>query len=218
MKEAQIFAIRRTVHHKPHRNMGNLRPKWGSSYILCLLVASTVVIVRLQSLCLAKMAWCHYALQRYSKNFNYRNFWCYISAILDKIYLNYARNNDFTLPFREKVVPLQAKKQKYFICQVRYGTIFVYRADEDNYASWFRVMITIQDLYNIVENKISNEIQKSIIRNNFPPQIAERMCSAIDGQEDADHFMRLLNEYNEWMVQQQRQQEALIEFLRQYRS
>ena len=122
------------------------------------------------------------------------------------------------LPFREKVVPLHAKKQKYFICKVRYGTIFVYRADEDNYASLFRVMITIQDLYNIVENKISNEMQKSIIRNNFPPQIAERMCSAIDGQENADHFMRLLNEYNEWMVQQQRQQEALIEFLRQYRS
>ena len=113
---------------------------------------------------------------------------------------------------------MQGTKQKYFICQVRYGTIFVYRADEDNYASWFRVMITIQDLYNIVENKISNEMQKSIIRNNFPPQIAERMCSAIDGQENADHFMRLLNEYNEWMVQQQRQQEALIEFLRQYRS
>ena len=79
-------------------------------------------------------------------------------------------------------------------------------------------MITIQDLYNIVENKISNEMQKSIIRNNFPPLIAEKMCSAIDGQENADHFMRLLNEYNEWMVQQQRQQEALIEFLRQYRS
>ena len=79
-------------------------------------------------------------------------------------------------------------------------------------------MITIQDLYNIVGNKISNEMQKSIIRNNFPPQIAERMCSAIDVQENADHFMRLLNEYNEWMVQQQRQQEALIEFLRQYRS
>ena len=30
--------------------------------------------------------------------------------------------------------------------------------------------------------------------------------------------MRLLNEYNEWMVQQQRQHEAVIEFLRQYRS
>ena len=45
------------------RNMGYLRPKRGSSYILCLLVASTVVIVRLSSLCLAKMAYRHYALQ-----------------------------------------------------------------------------------------------------------------------------------------------------------
>ena len=57
-------------------------------------------------------------------------------------------------------------------------------------------MITIQDLYNIVVKKVSNETQKTIIRNNFPPQIAERMCSAIDRQENTEHFMRLLNEYN----------------------
>ena len=80
------------------------------------------------------------------------------------------------------------------------------------------VMITIQDLYNIVGNKISNETQKTIIRNNFPAQIAERMCAAIDEQEKMEHFMRLLNEYNGWMLQQQRQQEAVINFLRQYRS
>ena len=61
-------------------------------------------------------------------------------------------------------------------------------------------MMTIQDLYNILGNKISNEMQKAIIRNNFPPQIAERMCDAIDGQERMEHFMRLLNEYNERMV------------------
>lgn len=73
-------------------------------------------------------------------------------------------------------------------------------------------MITILELYNIVENKISNETQKTIIRNNFSPQIAERMFSPIDRQENTEHFMRLLNEYNEWMVQQQRQQEAVIEF------
>ena len=79
-------------------------------------------------------------------------------------------------------------------------------------------MITKQDLYNIIENKISNEMQKALIRNNFPWQIAERMCSAIDGQEKAEHFIRLLNEYNEWMVQQQWQQEAVIEFLRPFRS
>lgn len=77
-------------------------------------------------------------------------------------------------------------------------------------------MITKQDLYNIMGNKITNEMKKTIIRNNFPWQIAERMCSAIDGQEKTEHFIRLLNEYNEWMVQQQRQHEAVREFLRQY--
>ena len=77
-------------------------------------------------------------------------------------------------------------------------------------------MITIQDLYNIVGNKISNEMQKSIIRNNFPPQIAERMCAAIDGQERIEQFQRLLKEYNEWMDMQQRQQEAVLQFLREY--
>ena len=48
-------------------------------------------------------------------------------------------------------------------------------------------MITIQDLYNIVGNKISTE-----------------------------HFQRLLKEYNEWMQNQQRQQEAVQRFLREY--
>ena len=48
-------------------------------------------------------------------------------------------------------------------------------------------MITIQDLYNIMENKITNEMKKTLIRNNLPPQIAERMCSAIDGKEKTEH-------------------------------
>lgn len=77
-------------------------------------------------------------------------------------------------------------------------------------------MITVQDLYNIVGNKISNEMQKAMIRNNFPPQIAERMCAAIDGQERVEHFQRLLREYNEWMMEQQRQQEAVARFLREH--
>lgn len=77
-------------------------------------------------------------------------------------------------------------------------------------------MITIQDLYNIVGNKIVNETGKAIIRNNFPPQIAEQMCRAIDGQERAEHFQRLLREYNEWMQNQQRQQEMVQRFLREY--
>lgn len=71
-------------------------------------------------------------------------------------------------------------------------------------------MITIQDLYNIMDNKIANEAQKALIRNNFPPQIADRMCAAIDGHEKAELFKRILNEYNEWLVNQQRQQMCIF--------
>ena len=77
-------------------------------------------------------------------------------------------------------------------------------------------MITTKDLYDIVGNKISNEAQKAIIRNFFPPQIAERMCAAIDGQERVDHLRRLLEEYDEWMKQQQLQQQVVLRFLEQY--
>ena len=64
--------------------------------------------------------------------------------------------------------------------------------------------------FNILGNKISNGMQKAIIRNNCPPQIAERMCAAIDGKEKAEHFQWLLQEYNEWLINQQRQQ-AMVE-------
>ena len=59
-------------------------------------------------------------------------------------------------------------------------------------------------------------MQKAIIRNSFPPQIAERMCAVIESQEKAEHFQRLLNEYNEWLINQQRQQETVAAFLREY--
>ena len=75
-------------------------------------------------------------------------------------------------------------------------------------------MITLKDLNDIAENKIKNEAQKAIIRSSFPPHIADRMCAAIDGQERFGHFMRLLNEYTEWLAQQQMQQAAVMEFLR----
>jgi hypothetical protein len=77
-------------------------------------------------------------------------------------------------------------------------------------------MITIQDLYNIIGNKIANETGKAIIRNNFPQDIAEQMCNAIDGHERAEHFQRALQEYNEWMQNQQRQQEMVQRFLKEY--
>ena len=47
------------------------------------------------------------------------------------------------------------------------------------------------------------------------PHIADRMCAAIDGQEKMEHFIRFLNEYNEWMVEQQM---VVQEFLRDYYS
>lgn len=77
-------------------------------------------------------------------------------------------------------------------------------------------MITTKDLYDILENKIAHEAQKSLIRNSFPPQIAEKMCDAIDKKEKAEHFKRFLEEYNEWLLQQQKQQEAIRQFLMQY--
>ena len=73
-------------------------------------------------------------------------------------------------------------------------------------------MITTQDLFNIVGNKISNEMGKSIIRNSFPPQIAEQMCNAIDCNEKAE----LLQKLNEWQEQQNRQEQAILTFLQQY--
>lgn len=80
----------------------------------------------------------------------------------------------------------------------------------------YKTMLTIKDLYDIVENRIANEAQKALIRNNMPPQLAERMCAAIEAKEKTEHFQRLLMEYNDWLLQQQLQQEALRQFLMQY--
>lgn len=74
-------------------------------------------------------------------------------------------------------------------------------------------MITIQDLCDILDNKISNQVRKSIIRNNFPPQIAEQICDAIDRNERAEHIIRF---FKEWMEIQQKQQQAIQAFLQQY--
>ena len=75
-------------------------------------------------------------------------------------------------------------------------------------------MITLKDLNDIAENKIKNGTQKAIIRSSFPQHIADRMCAAIDGQEKMEHFIRFLNEYNEWMAEQQM---VVQEFLRGYK-
>ena len=77
-------------------------------------------------------------------------------------------------------------------------------------------MITTKDLYDIIGNKITFETQKNLIRNNFPPEIAEKMCNAIDCQEKAEHFQRFLLEWNEWVVNQLQQQQYIQQFLQQY--
>lgn len=69
--------------------------------------------------------------------------------------------------------------------------------------------MTEQDFLNIIGNKISNEMQKVIIRNNFQPQIAERLCNTIDSKEKADLFQKMLNE---WYAYQQRQQQIIQAF------
>ena len=54
----------------------------------------------------------------YAKSF----FLLYHSLVFDKNCLNYARNDDFVLPFREKVVPLQTKIQEilFYYCNRHY--------------------------------------------------------------------------------------------------
>ncbi len=73
-------------------------------------------------------------------------------------------------------------------------------------------MITVQDLCNIMGNKITNEMGKSIIRNNCPPYIADQICNAIDCNEKAE----LLQRISDWQEAQNRQQQALQSFLQQY--
>lgn len=64
---------------------------------------------------------------------------------------------------------------------------------------------------------VKNEVFKAIIRSNNPEEVAARKCYFIDWQERFEHITRLLNEYNEWMMQQQMQQAAVMEFLRGYK-
>ena len=51
--------------------------------------------------------------------------------------------------------------------------------------------MTEQDFLNIIENKISNEMQKAIIRRNYAPQLADLLCNAIDSKEKTDLFKNL---------------------------
>ena len=73
--------------------------------------------------------------------------------------------------------------------------------------------MTEQDFLNIIGNKISNEMQKTIIRNNYAPQAAELLCNGIDSREKADLFQKMMDE---WVNYQHRQQQIVQAFYRQY--
>ena len=77
-------------------------------------------------------------------------------------------------------------------------------------------MITTKDFCDIVCNKIASDIWKSLIRDNFPLNIAEQLCDAIDRKDAVDHFNRIMSEYNEWLAAQQQQQQYFQQFLMQY--
>ena len=77
-------------------------------------------------------------------------------------------------------------------------------------------MVTAKDFGDMIGNKMASEYGKSMIRNNFPPHIAEQLCDAIDRKDNADMFNRIMREYNEWLAEQQRQQQYLQQYLMQY--
>lgn len=74
-------------------------------------------------------------------------------------------------------------------------------------------MITTKDLCDIVRNKMANDVGKSLIRSSLPPYIAERLCDIIDSRDTVEKFNRILMEYNEWLAEQQRQQQYIMQYL-----
>lgn len=77
-------------------------------------------------------------------------------------------------------------------------------------------MVIINDLLELTCKKLVTEACKARIRMDYPYAIAQTKCNAIDRVEKIEHFQRLLKEYNEWMQYQQRQQEAVQRFLKEY--
>ena len=78
-------------------------------------------------------------------------------------------------------------------------------------------MITTKDLPDIVGNKMANDIGKSLIRRSLPPHIAEQLCDVIDRGDSVEKFNRILMEYNEWLAEQQRQQQYIMQYLQERR-
>lgn len=75
-----------------------------------------------------------------------------------------------------------------------------------------KVMIREKDFVELAVKKMLNDINKGVIRRFYPPQIAAQKCNAIDEQEKLEHFMRFVNEMNEWEM---RRRYAMLQFLMQ---
>lgn len=56
----------------------------------------------------------------------------------------------------------------------------------------------MNDFIGMVGRKAGNEALKNFIRSTNHPYIAEQKCNVIDAMENTEHFMRFVNEINEW--------------------
>ena len=70
------------------------------------------------------------------------------------------------------------------------------------------------EIWNIIQNKIGNEVLKNFIRRTYAPQIADLLCGAIDAKEHADLFEKL---YKEWLEYQKRQSDIIQAYLKMRR-
>lgn len=71
--------------------------------------------------------------------------------------------------------------------------------------------MTNHEIWNIIQNKIGNEMLKDYIRRTFASDVANFLCQAIDAKEHADLFVKL---YNEWFEYQKRQIDNVQDYLR----
>jgi hypothetical protein len=74
--------------------------------------------------------------------------------------------------------------------------------------------MTQHEIWNIIQNKIGNEVLKNFIRCTYTPQLADLLCRAIDAKEHADLFDKL---YKEWLEYQKHQSDIIQAYLKMRR-
>ena len=71
-------------------------------------------------------------------------------------------------------------------------------------------MIREKDFVELVIKKMCNDINKGFIRMSNTPLVAEQKCNAIDAWDKTEHFVRFVNEMNEWEL---RRRYATLQYL-----